>query len=147
MIDKSGGYTSFVIILDKPNNSTMMELLDLIKDYLKIIQTDYEQAYNVPLQDTTINGYQIRNYIPNVIIPKNQRENKCGSYTILENLQEHDLLCAVGMYPIGICILVQPPLWSTTCFVRSKYPVRPAYNVRELLWVHQRDIRKFETQI
>jgi hypothetical protein len=44
MLDKNGGYTSFVIISDKPNDSTMLELLDLIKDDLKIIQTDYEHA-------------------------------------------------------------------------------------------------------
>jgi hypothetical protein len=47
MVDKNGGYTSFVIISDKPNDSTMLELLDLIKDDLKIIQTDYEHAYDV----------------------------------------------------------------------------------------------------
>jgi hypothetical protein len=47
LLDGNGGYTSFVIISDKPNNSTMNELNDLIKDNLKIIVTDYEHAYDV----------------------------------------------------------------------------------------------------
>jgi hypothetical protein len=47
MLDNNGGFTSFAIILDKPNDSTILESLHLIKDDLKIIQTDYEHAYDV----------------------------------------------------------------------------------------------------
>jgi hypothetical protein len=39
-----GGYTSFVIVSDKPNDSTINELLKLIN--LKVIQTDYANAMN-----------------------------------------------------------------------------------------------------
>jgi hypothetical protein len=47
MLDKNGGYTSFLIISDKANNSTMLELLDLIKHNLKIKQTNYKHTYDV----------------------------------------------------------------------------------------------------
>jgi hypothetical protein len=47
MLDKNGGFTSFVIISDKPNESTMLELLDQMKDNLKRIQTDYYHSYDV----------------------------------------------------------------------------------------------------
>jgi hypothetical protein len=47
MFDKNGEYTSFAIISDMPNDSTMLELLDVIKGDLKIIQTDYEHTYDV----------------------------------------------------------------------------------------------------
>jgi hypothetical protein len=47
LLDHNGEYTSFVIISDKQNNSTMLELNDLIKDKLKIIVTDHEHTYEV----------------------------------------------------------------------------------------------------
>jgi predicted AAA+ superfamily ATPase len=47
LLDHNGGYASFVFISDKPNNSTMNELNDLIKDKLKIIVIDYEHAFDV----------------------------------------------------------------------------------------------------
>jgi Cdc6-like AAA superfamily ATPase len=40
-----GGYTSFVLISDKPNDSTVNEMLDLID--LKVIQTSYANAVPV----------------------------------------------------------------------------------------------------
>jgi hypothetical protein len=43
-----------VISSDKPNDSTMLELLNQIKDDLKIIQTDYEHTYDV--QDEIMEG-------------------------------------------------------------------------------------------
>jgi hypothetical protein len=47
MLDHNGGCTCFVIISDKPNDQTIIELTDLFKDKLRIIVTDYEHAYEV----------------------------------------------------------------------------------------------------
>jgi hypothetical protein len=66
--------------------------------YIELLRDD------VPVQDTMIDNYQIRNYIPNVVKTKSQRENKCRSFTIWENVQEYDSSMCSTYISTGICI-------------------------------------------
>jgi hypothetical protein len=61
------------IFIGFKNATDCIQYIDLLRD-------------DIPVQDTIIDRYQIHNYISNIIKAKNQRENKCGSYTIWENI-------------------------------------------------------------
>jgi hypothetical protein len=52
---------------------------------------------DIPVQDIIIDGYQIHNYILNVVKCKISRENKRGSFTIWENIRQYDA-CMWGTY-------------------------------------------------
>jgi hypothetical protein len=65
------------IFIGFKNSTGWVQYIELLRD-------------GVSVQDTMIDRYQIRNYIPNVVKAKKQRENKRGVYTIWENVQQHD---------------------------------------------------------
>jgi hypothetical protein len=44
----------------------------------------------IDVPDTLTDNYALRNYLPNVVKSKAQKENKRGEYTLWENVQNHD---------------------------------------------------------
>jgi hypothetical protein len=44
----------------------------------------------IDVADTLTDNYALRNYLPNVVKSKAQKENKRGEYTLWENVQKHD---------------------------------------------------------
>jgi hypothetical protein len=48
------------------------------------------KSREIDVPDTLTDNYTLRNYLPNVVKSKAQKENKRGEYTLWENVQKHD---------------------------------------------------------
>jgi hypothetical protein len=80
----------------------------------------------IDVADTLTDNYALRNYLPNVVKSKAQKENKRGEYTLWENVQKHDpSIC--GAYISHWDLWMQQQASANQTVVVS-FPVTVAYD-------------------